>query len=227
MRLLVVEDSPKMAAALDKGLQEAGFSVDVTRSGQEGERLALIEPYDAIVLDLMLPDHDGLALCGTLRARGVNTPILMLTALAGASDKVSGLNTGADDYLTKPFDFDELVARLRALLRRGHDTVGAMLQYENLVMDLPRRQVTRDGEPIDLTHKEFQLLEYFLRNPDRVLSRTSIGEHVWDMNFNPHSNVVDVYVSMLRRKLDKPFDHPLIHTVVGAGYRFGGAAERV
>ena len=168
MRLLVIEDSPKMAAALEKGLREAGFSVDVTRSGREGERLAILEPYDAIVLDLMLPDHDGLALCGELRSRGVTTPILMLTALAGASDKVNGLDTGADDYLTKPFDFDELLARLRALLRRGRDTVGAVLQYGELVMDLPRRTVTRAGKPIDLTHTEFQLLEYCLPNPHRV-----------------------------------------------------------
>lgn len=221
MRLLVIEDNPKMAKAISKGLEEHGFSVDVSRTGYEGEELAAVEAYDVIVLDLMLPDHDGLRLCQNLRRRGVQTPVLMLTALSGTQDKVTGFESGADDYLTKPFDFDELVARVRALLRRTTHASSSVLIYENVQMDLLKRTVTRDGQLIELTRKEFTLLEYLLRNPEKVLTRAAIGEHVWDMNFDPFSNVIDVYISMLRRKVDKPFDQPLIHTVIGSGYFFG------
>ncbi|MEX0654733.1 MAG: response regulator transcription factor [Phycisphaeraceae bacterium] len=224
MRLLIIEDNPKMAVAIEKGLKEHGFSVDVSRSGHDGEELAAVEPYDVIVLDLLLPDHDGIRLCQNLRRRGVNTPVLIVTALSGTRDKVLGLDAGADDYLTKPFDFDEFVARVRALMRRASQDNVAHLEYEDLVMDLVKRQTERNGLPIELTRKEFALLEYFLRNPNRVLSRASIGEHVWDMNFDPYSNVIDVYVSMLRRKIDKPFERPLIHTIIGSGYYFGERA---
>jgi len=221
MQILVIEDNPKVAAAIQKGLAEQGFGVKVTRSGQEGETLALETAFDLIILDLMLPDHEGVTLCRNLRRANVSTPTLMLTALSGTADKVNGLDAGADDYLTKPFEFEELLARVRALLRRGQATEAAVLRYADMEMDLAKRAVTRQGQAIDLKHREFALLEYFMRNPDRVLARSLIGEHVWDMNFNPFSNVIDVYVSNLRRKIDKPFGEPLIHTVVGSGYRFG------
>jgi DNA-binding response OmpR family regulator len=218
MRLLVVEDNPKMASLIKKGLTEQGYAVDVAYTGHDGEFMAAGETYDAVVLDLMLPDEDGLIVCRNLRRRGVHTPILMLTALSTTQDKVTGLDAGADDYLTKPFEFDELVARLRALLRRGQAGEAPVLRFEDLEADLLKRTVTRAGQKIKLTAKEFSLLEYFLRNPNRVLSRTTIGEHVWDMNFEPESNVIDVYVSMLRRRIDKGFERKLIHTVIGAGY---------
>ncbi|MCC6579008.1 MAG: response regulator transcription factor [Phycisphaeraceae bacterium] len=221
MRILTIEDHPKMSGAIQKGLRELGYSVDVTSSGRAGEDMAHAEPYDAVILDLMLPDCDGVEVCRNLRRRGVATPILMLTALAATADKVAGLDAGADDYLAKPFDFDELVARLRAMLRRGMATESALLRHENVAMDLATHRVERAGVALDLRRKEYMLLEYFMRHPHCVLSRAMIGQHVWDMNFNPFSNVIDVYVSSLRRKIDKPFDVPLIHTVVGAGYRFG------
>ncbi|KPL08660.1 hypothetical protein AMJ85_08275 [candidate division BRC1 bacterium SM23_51] len=218
MRLLVIEDNPKMAALIQKGLTEQGYAVDVAHSGHEGEFMAASEVYDAVMLDLMLPDEDGLIVCRNLRRRGVHTPILMLTALSTTRDKVTGLDAGADDYLAKPFEFDELVARIRALLRRGQAREASTLKFEDIEMDLLKRTVTRAGQKIKLTAKEFALLEYFLRNPNRVLSRTAIGEHVWDMNFEPESNVIDVYVSMLRRRIDKGYDRQLIHTMIGAGY---------
>jgi len=218
MRLLVIEDNPKMAALIKKGLAEQGYAVDVAHSGHDGEFMATGEAYDAVILDLMLPDQDGLIVCRNLRRRGVHTPVLMLTALSTTQDKVTGLDAGADDYLTKPFEFDELVARLRALLRRGQGQEAANLKFEDIELDLLKRTATRAGQKIRLTAKEFALLEYFLRHPNRVLSRTSIGEHVWDMNFEPDSNVIDVYVSMLRRRIDKGFEPTLIHTVIGAGY---------
>lgn len=218
MRLLVIEDNPKMAALIKKGLAEQGYAVDVAHSGHDGEFMAAGEAYDAVVLDLMLPDQDGLIVCRNLRRRGVHTPVLMLTALSTTQDKVTGLDAGADDYLAKPFEFDELVARIRALLRRGQGREAATLKFEDIEMDLLKRTATRAGKKIKLTAKEFALLEYLLRHPNRVLSRTAIGAHVWDMNFEPESNVIDVYVSMLRRRVDKGFDRQLIHTVIGAGY---------
>jgi len=223
MRLLVIEDNPKMASLIKKGLTEQGYAVDVAYTGHDGEFMAAGEAYDAVVLDLMLPDEDGLIVCRNLRRRGVHTPILMLTALSTTQDKITGLDAGADDYLTKPFEFDELVARLRALLRRGQAREAAVLKFEDIETDLLKRTVTRAGQKIRLTAKEFALLEYFLRHPNRVLSRTAIGEHVWDMNFEPDSNVIDVYVSMLRRRIDKGFDRRFIHTVIGAGYMLSAA----
>jgi len=225
MRVLVVEDSPKMAGALEMGLSEHGFTVDVCNSGFDGEELAANNAYDCMVLDLMLPDQDGMAVCKNLRRRGVKTPILMLTALSGTTDKVAGLDAGADDYLVKPFDFSELVARLRALMRRNTDIEAAVLRYDDLELNLGKRSAVRQDQAIRLTQREFALLEYLMRHPDTVLTRASIGQHVWDMNFDPFSNVIDVYISNLRRKLDKPFEKPLIHTVVGAGYRFGSPPD--
>ena len=220
MRILVVEDNPKMALAVKQALQEQGYGVDIAETGSDGEQLAIIESYDIIVLDVMLPDRDGVEVCRRLRKRGLRTPVLMLTALSTTTDKVAGLDAGADDYLPKPFEFDELLARIRALLRRGEATESSVLRYEDIEMDLLRRKVQRGGKEVKLTQKEFALVEFLLRNPDRVLTRTTIGEKVWDMNFDPASNVIDVYISTLRRKMDRGFERELIHTVIGSGYMF-------
>ncbi len=219
MRILLVEDNQKMARFIRQGLIEQGHAVDVAERGHDGEEMASHEEYDLIILDVMLPDQDGVTTCRNLRRRGSSTPILMLTALSTTGDKVQGLDAGADDYLTKPFEFDELVARIRALLRRGQAQESSCLKIDDLELDLIKRVVTRGNQKIKLTSKEFALLEYFMRHPDRVLTRTAIGEHVWDMNFDSDSNVIDVYVSMLRRKIDKGFERRLIHTVVGTGYK--------
>jgi len=218
MRILVVEDNPKMASVIRQSLTESAYAVDVAGSGHDGEHMAATEPYDLVILDVMLPDQDGIQTCKNLRRRGIKSPVLMLTALSTTGDKVRGLDAGADDYLTKPFEVDELLARVRALLRRGEAQESSRLKFAEVEMDLLTRTVTRAGQKITLTAKEFALLEYFMRNPNRVLTRTSIGKHVWDMNFDSDSNVIDVYVSMLRRKLDRGFDQRLIHTVIGTGY---------
>ncbi|UCC30839.1 MAG: response regulator transcription factor [Phycisphaerales bacterium] len=218
MRILVVEDNLKMASVIRQSLTESAYAVDVANAGHDGEHMAATEPYDLVILDVMLPDQDGIQTCKNLRRRGVKSPVLMLTALSTTSDKVKGLDAGADDYLTKPFEVDELLARVRALLRRGDAQESSRLKFADIEMDLLTRTVTRAGQKIRFTAKEFALLEYFLRNPNRVLTRTSIGEHVWDMNFDSNSNVIDVYVSMLRRKLDRGFNQRLIHTVIGTGY---------
>lgn len=218
MRLLVIEDNPKTAGFIRQGLSEQGYIVDVAPTGSEGQRAAVTESYDLVILDIMLPDQDGIQVCRNLRRQGVKAPILMLTALSSTADKVTGLDAGADDYLVKPFEFDELIARIRALLRRGQAREAAVLRFEDVEMDLVGRKVSRGGQRMNLTAKEFSLLEYFMRNPNRVLTRTAIGERVWDMNFESDSNVIDVYVSMLRRKIDKGFDTRLIHTVIGSGY---------
>ncbi|MFG0243105.1 MAG: response regulator transcription factor [Phycisphaerales bacterium JB054] len=221
MRILVIEDNPKMAAGIERGLRENGYAVDVCHSGFEGEDLAAGGSYDALILDLMLPDRDGVEVCRNLRRRSVAVKILMLTALSGTDDKVSGLDAGADDYLTKPFEFEELLARLRALFRRGEASEGRTLRCDDLELDLYSRRATRGDCTVELSNKEFGLLEYLMRNPDRVLSRSQIGEKVWDMNFEPDSNVIDVYISTLRKKVDRGHERELIHTVKGAGYRFG------
>lgn len=225
MRALVIEDNPKMAMAIQSGLQEHGMAVDISHTGYEGEELAASEPYDAIVLDLMLPDRDGVEVCRNLRRRGVQAPVLMLTALSGTQDKVNGLDAGADDYLAKPFEFEELLARLRALMRRGQASESRVLRCDDLELDLYSHVATRAGEKIELSNREFALLECLMRNENRVLSRIQIGEKVWDMNFEPTSNVIDVYISALRKKIDRGFDRPLIHTIKGAGYRFGVVDE--
>ncbi len=219
MRILVIEDNPKLAAAIQETFVTQGYYVaDVCQRGREGEDRGASESYDAIILDLMLPDEDGIQICRNLRRRGVKTPILMLTALSTTANKVAGLEAGADDYLTKPFDFEELVARVRALLRRGQAVEAATLTFEDVEMDLSRRAVSRGGHKIKLTAKEFALLEYFMRNPNRVLTRSAIAYHVWDMEIDNESNVIEVYISMLRRKIDKDFEKPLIHTMIGSGY---------
>jgi DNA-binding response OmpR family regulator len=225
MRILIIEDNPKMAASIARGLREHGFTADVCHTGFEGEDMAAVEPFDAIVLDLMLPDTDGVQVCKNLRRREVATPILMLTALSSTDDKIEGLDAGADDYLTKPFEFDELLARLRALTRRGVATQGRNVKFADLELDLDRRVAVRAGEKIDLSNKEFALLHFFMEHPEKVMSRVQIVEKVWDMNYEPESNVVDVYISALRKKIDKPFDTPLLHTVIGYGYRFGDSGS--
>ncbi len=221
MRILIIEDNPRMAQALQAGLREQGYAADMCHSGYEGEDLATAGVYDVVLLDLMLPDRDGVELCRALRRRGVKTKILMLTALGSTGDKVHGLDAGADDYLAKPFEFEELLARVRALLRRGDATESRHLRCDNLELDLYARTAKRGDQKIDLSNKEFTLLEYLMRSPNRVLSRTQIGEKVWDLSFEPNSNVVDVYISALRRKVDRGFAPALIHTIKGVGYRFG------
>lgn len=221
MRILVAEDNPKMANAVRQGLTEQGYSVDVVDQGFEAEELAATESYDLVVLDVMLPDRDGVDVVRCLRRRGSTVPILMLTALSATRHKVTGLDAGADDYLTKPFEFDELLARARALLRRGQATEAVRLSCDDLMLDLVERTALRGEERIKLSTKEFALLEFLMRNQGRVLPRTTIAEKVWDMDYEPSSNLIDVYISTLRKKIDKGFDRPLIHTVIGTGYRFG------
>lgn len=221
MRVLIIEDNPKMAAAEQKGLTENGFAVDVSHTGFEGEELAASGKYDVVLLDLMLPDRDGVEVCRNLRRRGIATPVIMITALSSTDDKVDGLDAGADDYIAKPFEFEELLARIRALLRRGEATESRVLTYSDLELDLYTRIAKRGDGEWELTNKEFALLEYLMRNPNRVLSRAQIGEKVWDMNFEAGSNVIDVYISTLRKKIDRKQESPLVHTVKNAGYRFG------
>ncbi len=221
MRILIVEDNPKMALAVQKGLTEHGFAADASHTGYEGEELAAGGAYDLILLDLMLPDRDGIEVCRNLRRRKIATPVIMLTALSAMEEKIDGLDAGADDYITKPFQFEELLARIRAILRRGEASESRILRCEDLELDLYTRHATRGDMHFELSNKEFALLEYLMRNQNRVLSRIQIGEKVWDMNFEPSSNVIDVYVSALRRKVDRGFDTQLIHTIKGAGYRFG------
>jgi two-component system copper resistance phosphate regulon response regulator CusR len=218
MRILIIEDNPKLADTIAQALAEQGYNVDVAYKGYDGEAKAASGTYEVIVLDVMLPDVDGVDVCRHLRRRGMKTPVLMLTALSETADKVAGLDAGADDYLTKPFEFDELMARVRALLRRGEASEGTLLTFEDVEMNLAKRTVSRAGQSVALTPKEFALMEYLIRHPNRVLSRTSISEHVWDLDVGSESNVIDVYISTLRGKIDKPFDKRLIHTVVGTGY---------
>lgn len=219
MRVLVVEDEPGIANFVRQGLGEAGYAVDVAWDGQEGLAFALAADYDVLVLDIMLPKLDGLDLLRELRAQGHKTPTLMLTARDTIDDRVAGLDAGADDYLVKPFAFAELLARLRALLRRPPLHTDPVLMVGDLTLDTATRQVRRNGLLIDLSPREFAVLEYLMRHPNQVLSRTQIGEHVWNFDFYHESNVVDVYIGYLRRKIDRGSDLPLIHTVRGVGYR--------
>ncbi len=220
MRILVVEDQIKMANFLKKGLNEVGYAVDIAESGSAAESYLAQGDYDLVVLDVMLPDQSGIDTARHFRRDGFEGPILMLTALSTTKDKVHGLDAGADDYLTKPYSFDELHARVRALLRRKPSgaQVTSLLKYSDLEVDLVQRKVRRSGQDINLTSKEFALLEYFMRNPERPLGRVSIAEHVWDIHFDSESNVIDVYINLLRKKVDTPFSRKLIHTVVGTGY---------
>lgn len=222
MRVLVIEDEARVRSFVERGLREAGYAVDGAADGEEGRGLALIHHYDAIVLDLMLPRLDGLQVLQALREAGRTTPVLILSARDEVDDRVGGLDAGADDYLPKPFAFAELLARLRVLLRRGAEPV-TVIEVEDLSIDLLKRTVRRDGRKIDLTPKEFALLEYLARHAGEVVTRTMISEHVWDMNFDSFSNVIDVYIRYLRRKVDEPFDRRLIHTRRGIGYLLGDA----
>jgi two-component system OmpR family response regulator len=219
VRVLVVEDSVKMASLLKRGLEEEGYAVAVTARGEDAIWMATENPTDAVVLDVMLPDLDGFEVCRRIREAGSWSPVLMLTARHGVEDRVQGLDVGADDYLTKPFAFVELAARLRALIRRGAAERPAVLAIGDLALDPATRVVRRGKTGIDLTAKEFSLLEYFMRHPGEVLSRMQLIEHVWDFAYDGGSNVVDVYVKYLREKIDRPFKVHTIETVRGAGYR--------
>ena len=218
MRLLVVEDEKKVASFIKKGLEEEGYAVDLASDGDEGLWMALEEVHDLILLDINLPGRDGLSVLEELRKKEVKTPVLLLTVRATIEDKVLGLDTGADDYLTKPFAFQELLARVRALLRRRVEAEPPLLQVADLTLDPARRVVFRSNENKDLTTKEFALLDYFMRNVGRVLTRTMIAEHVWDYDFDPMTNVIDVYVNYLRNKIDAGREPKLIRTVRGVGY---------
>jgi two-component system OmpR family response regulator len=219
MRLLVVEDEVKMADLLARGLREEGHAVDVAGNGEDALWMAAAAPYDAVVLDVMLPGLDGLATCRALRERGVWTPVLILTARDAVGDRVAGLDTGADDYLIKPFSFAELLARLRALARRAPGERPVVLEVGDLRLDPASRRVTRGDVELELSAKEFALLEVFMRHPGETLSRLRLLEAGWDMAYESRSNLVDVYVSYLRRKIDRPFGRSSLETVRGAGYR--------
>jgi len=218
MRILVVEDEKKVSTFIQRGLEEEGFSVDVAFDGEEGVKKAESQPYDLILMDIMLPKMDGLAAVKYLREKDIMTPILCLTARDSVDDKVSGLDIGADDYLAKPFAFVEMVARCRALIRRGSNVRGAEIFFADLRLDPVAHKVWRAGEEITLTSKEYALMEYFMRNPNRVLTRLMIAENVWDYTFDSFTNIIDVYVNYLRNKIDQKFEKKLIHTVRGAGY---------
>jgi heavy metal response regulator len=218
VRLLVVEDENKVASFIKKGLEEEGYAVDLAADGEAGLAMALERVHDLIILDIRLPKMDGLQVLQMLRQDKITTPVLLLTVRATIEDKVLGLDAGADDYLTKPFAFQELVARVRALLRRRAETDPTTLRVGDLSLDPARRTVTRGGVKIDLTAREFSLLDYFMRNPGRVLTRTMIAEHVWDYSFDTSTNVIDVYVNYLRKKIDAEREPKLLHTVRGVGY---------
>jgi two-component system, OmpR family, response regulator len=219
MRILVIEDDAKIAAFLEKGLKEAGFAVDTRGDGQAGLDLALGFSYDAAIVDLMLPKLDGLSLIETLRNRNVNTPVLILSARQSVDDRIQGLQRGGDDYMVKPFSFSELLARVQALIRRDKKNTQPMfLRVGNLEMDLLKHEIYRDGDKIELPAKEYSLLEYMMRHPGIVLSKTAILERVYDYAFDPQTNVVDVLVCRLRNKIDKDFEDKMIHTVRGMGY---------
>jgi two-component system, OmpR family, copper resistance phosphate regulon response regulator CusR len=217
MRVLVIEDEKKTASFIRKGLSENGYVVEVAESASAGLTLTANSEFDLVILDVMLPDGNGMDVARQIRNENFTGFILMLTALKGTKDKVRGLDSGADDYLAKPFEFDELLARVRALLRR-REGGRSIIQFEDLQMDLVHRRVQRASQDISLTQKEFSLLEYFLRNANRPLTRTEIGENVWDVHFDQESNVIDVYVRHLRKKIDEPFKKKLLHTVTGYGY---------
>ena len=220
MRILVVEDDSKIGDFLKKGLQEAGYAVDLARDGEKGLDLFSTLPYDAAVVDLMLPKLDGLSMIETIRRQGKTTPVLILSAKRSVDDRIRGLQHGGDDYLVKPFSFGELLARIQALIRRdsGNNTEPAILSAASLQMDLLQRRVERNGQPIPLSAREFSLLEHLLRNRGRIVSKTSILEKIYDYSFDPQTNVVDVLVCRLRNKIDKGHEHKLIHTVRGMGY---------
>jgi two-component system copper resistance phosphate regulon response regulator CusR len=218
MRILLVEDEARMAQAIRRGLREAAYAVDVARDGEDALYQAAINDYDAVILDVMIPKLDGFEVCRELRTQGSRIPVLMLTARDAVEDRIGGLDTGADDYLTKPFEFGELLARLRALLRRGQELRPTIINVADLEIDTRGQRVRRGRRPIELTTKEYMLLEFLARNAGRVVGREEISEHVWDDTFDPFSKLIEVYINRLRRKVDEPFGVPLIHTRRGAGY---------
>jgi DNA-binding response OmpR family regulator len=219
MRILLVEDNRRLNTSLKMSLEDDGYAVDCAYDGVEGQELAEMTPYDLIILDIMLPRRDGLEVCRELRQQRNRTPILMLTARDAVEDRVKGLDSGADDYLVKPFAINELRARLRALLRRESDDRSGLVTVGDLVLDPAAHAVTRSSVPIDLTAKEYSLLEYLMRNPNRLITRQMAENHVWSYDYDGASNVVDVYIRRLRRKVDDPFETPMIETVRGVGYK--------
>jgi two-component system OmpR family response regulator len=219
MRILLIEDDLKLASFILKGFKEAGFAVDHCADGEDGLHMALNEPYDAAIVDIMLPKLDGFSLIDELRSRKITIPVIILSAKRSVEDRIKGLQTGSDDYLVKPFSFAELLARVQALIRRASGTAEpSTLVVGDLSMDLRTRKVMREGKKIDLPPLEFSLLEYLMRNAGNVVSKTMIMEHVWDYNFDPQTNVVEVRICKLRDKIDNDFDKKMIHTVYGAGY---------
>lgn len=225
MRILLIEDDHILADFMIKGLQQAGYAVDHAAEGHQGLALALTEPYDAGIVDLMLPGIDGFTIIAKMRQKGINTPLIILSAKRSIDDRIKGLETGSDDYLTKPFSFSELLARLHALLRRAAKSgETTRLRVGDLKIDLLSREVHRNGREILLQPKEFALLEYLLRNAGRVVSKTMIMEHVWDYNFDPQTNVVEARICRLRDKIDRGFEQPYIHTIRGIGYVLKAAA---
>lgn len=219
MRILVIDDDRRLCTVIKRGLLEEAYAVDLAYDGEEGEYLAEVNPYDLIILDIMLPNKDGIQVCRELRAKKINTPVLMLTAKDTVEDRVRGLDTGADDYLVKPFAFNELLARVRALLRREGTSKSPELRSGDLTLNALTRQIWRGQRPIELTTKEYVILEYLMRHPNVVVTRTMIEEHAWDYDFDSLSNLVDVYMRRLRRKIDNEGEDSLIQTVRGAGYR--------
>lgn len=222
MRILLIEDDKKITAALSKGLKPEGYAIDFANDGISGEKLALVNNYDLIILDIMLPKQDGWQTCANLRKEKVLTPILMLTALDDVADKIKGLDKGADDYLPKPFHLGELLARIRALIRRRSEARSAVLENFGVKLDLNTHKAYREDKEIQLSTKEFALLELFMMKPNKILTREMISEHLWDMNFDPRSNVIESFIKFLRQKIDKDFEKPLIHTIRGSGYIFKG-----
>jgi heavy metal response regulator len=218
MRILVIEDEKKVSEFIKRGLKEEGYAVDVASDGENGLFQAMEIAYDLILLDIMLPKLDGISLCKKLRANNIQTPLIMITARDSVKDKITGLDSGADDYITKPFSFEELLARIRALMRKERNQHPTKLQVADLSLDLVSHKVWRGKEEIILTAKEYSLLEYFMRNAGTIITRTMISEHVWDINFDTFTNVIDVYVNYLRNKIDKGRIKKLIHTIRGRGY---------
>jgi heavy metal response regulator len=225
MRILVIEDETSIATFVQQGLTEAGYAVDLAEGGVDALHWINIAPYDLILLDIMLPDMDGLAVCAEMRRRDVQAPILMLTARDAIEDRVGGLDSGADDYLVKPFAFAELLARIRALLRREPALKSVVLQVADLTLDTINHEVRRGDQLIILTSKEYSLLEFLMRHPNQTLTRSSIADHIWNYEFTHLTNVIDVHIFTLRRKIDDPWELKLIHTIRGVGYRLGASAS--
>jgi DNA-binding response OmpR family regulator len=227
LRLLVIEDEKSLLKIIAKRLKEEGYSVDAVTNGRDGENYIYSTDYDCIILDIMIPIVDGLTLLRRIRAKKISTPVLLLTAKDSIEDRVVGLDTGADDYLIKPFSFDELLARVRALLRRRKEKLDIVLSVGDLKLDTVTREVKRGDRSIELTSKEYSILEYFLKNKNRVLTKSQIAEHVWNYDFEYNSNIVEVYIRYLRRKIDEDFKNKLIHTIRGGGYVLKDESEKV